>query len=523
MNHETSFSVTRPARALKLLPCLAALLGAANWIDAAAPAAAKEPTRDIRHGTRQLLLDDWVISRTSRLTKEIGKAIKNTNNPLIRRDQPWDRARADLYGSAVYDPVHERIQLFYAANNVPNGHEDRLAYAESYDQGNTWTKPLFDLIPFETHRRTNLVMLPPAQVMHGPCVFRDDHETDPAKRYKLLTSSYPDTAYLGIPRIYEHRGMFLYSIAKPQLPPGCGPPGMYVAYSPDGIHWPTPATYVTNMMSDTAQSAHWNSQLGKYVAYVRARTKNGRSVARMTSRDFEHWTKPQVVLEDATTQSLYSMGVTQYEGLHIGTPWIYDPASESRGGAVIWPELASSRDGIKWERQFPGQPLVPPGAPGSADSRQIRMASSLVVLDDRILLFYGQTNRPHEEVDMRIEIGMATLRLDGFAAWRATKDEGVLLSKPLRFQPGVLYINAQVEEGGHITVEVVNIDGQIRAGYEAAQCQASVGRDSIEIPVAWKNQTRIDLGVGETCRLRFLMKKARLYSFSVANEGGGSQ
>ncbi len=515
MNQQTSFSKTRPTNGLELLLCMVALLGAA------APAAAKEPTRDIRHGTRQLLLDDWVISKTSRLTKEIGKAIKHPNNPLIRRDQPWDRARADLYGSAVYDPEHDRIQLFYAANNVSNGHEDRLAYAESYDQGKTWTKPLFDLIPFETHRRTNLVMLPPAQVMHGPCVFRDDHETNPAKRYKLLTSSYPDTAYLGIPRIYEHRGNFLYSIADPPLPPDCGLPGMYVAYSPDGVHWQTPATYVTNMMSDTAQSAHWNSQLGKYVAYVRARTKNGRSVARMTSHDFEHWTKPQVVLEDATTQSLYSMGVTQYEGLHIGTPWIYDTASESRGGAVIWPELASSRDGIKWERQFPGQPLVPPGAQGSADSRQIRMSSSLVVLNDRILLFYGQTNRPHE-VDMRIAIGMATLRLDGFATWRATKDEGVLLTRPLRFKPGVLSINAQVEAGGHITVEVVNSDGKIRPGFEAAQCQAIVGRDSIEIPVAWKNQTSIDLGAGKTCRLRFRLKKARLYSFWVANEREGS-
>jgi hypothetical protein len=337
---------------------------------------------DLSHGVRQLFLDDEIVASSRFVIKVQGQVVKNPDNPVIRRDKPWDRGRTDLYGSAVYDPEHERIQLFYSANNVFKGHEDRLAYAESHDEGRTWKKPDFELIPFREHKKTNLVMLPPARVFAGPCVFRDEHEPDSAKRYKMFTSSYPDTAYLGIPRIYEHRGQFLYGIKDAKLPEDCGKPGMYVAYSSDGIHWNEPAKWFSDMMSDTTQSAFWDSRLKRYVAYVRARTANDRSVARMESLDFETWSKPQVVLEGSPTKSLYSMGVTQYQGIYVGTLWIFDPVSESKDGPVIWPELAVSRDGIVWSRPFEGEMFVPTGPDGSNDSKQIRMSASLVVRDE---------------------------------------------------------------------------------------------------------------------------------------------
>ena len=334
---------------------------------------------DISGGQRQLFLDDWLVAESANVQRVPGMVEKHAGNPVIRRDKPWDASRCDLYGNVVYDAEHNRLQLFYSANNVPNGHEDRLAYAESMDGGATWAKPELDILPYKEHARTNLVMLPPAFVFAGPCVFRDMHDPDPAKRYKLFTSSYPDTAYLGIPRIYTHRGQFLWQDYDAALPEGCGAPGMYVAYSHDGFHWQCSGKPFSNMLSDTTQSAFWDKGLGKYVAYVRARTENGRSVGRMESRDFETWNEPQIVLEGTQAQSLYSMGVTPYEGVYIGTPWIFDQPSEAAGGPVIWPELAFSRDGVAWQRLFPGTPLVPTGPAGSADFRQIRMAASFAV------------------------------------------------------------------------------------------------------------------------------------------------
>ena len=471
-----------------------------------------EPVRDISDGSRQLFLDDWLVASATNIERVQGSPTKHPDNPIIRRDKPWDQGRADLYGNGVYDPENERIQLFYAANNVFEGHEDRLAYAESRDGGETWIKPELGLIPFGEAQNTNLVLLPPSQTMHGPCVFRDEHEADPAKRYKLFTASYPDTAYLGIPRIYEHRGEYLYATEDAQVPDGCDLPGLFVAYSPDGIHWPTTPVRVSDMLSDTTQRAFWDDRIQKYVAYIRARTANDRSVARMESDDFETWGAPEVVLEGTPEQCIYAMGVTQYEGLYVGTPWIFDRGSEAAGGPVIWPELAVSRDGRSWDRPFPGQPLIPNGPAGSGDSRQIRMSASMVVLEDKILLLYGQTDRPHV-VDMRVEIGAATLRLDGLAAMEAGETEGTILTNPLRFERGRLHVNASVDGGGYVKAELLH-DGAVVRGYDLARSRA-VTTDSLSAPLTWKNRGTVPAADEGEWRIRFSLRNASLYSFWI--------
>lgn len=470
---------------------------------------------ELIHGVRQLFLDDEIVASSNHVKKVQGQVVKHPDNPVILRDKPWDKGRADLYGSAVYDPEHQRIQLFYSANNVFKGHEDRLAYAESHDEGRTWNKPEFDLIPFGKNQKTNLVMLPPARVFAGPCVFRDEHEPDAAKRYKLFTSSYPDTAYLGIPRIYEHRGQFLFGIKDAKLPENCGKPGMYVAYSSDGIHWNEPAKWFSSMLSDTTQSAFWDSRLERYVAYVRARTAKDRSVARMESLDFETWSEPKVVLEGSPTKSLYSMGVTPYQGIYVGTLWIFDPVSESKDGPVIWPELAVSRDGIRWTRPFEGEMFVPTGPDGSNDSKQIRMSAALVVRDDEIVMLYGQTNRPHRSVDMRIDIGMAYLRLDGFAAISAeAHQEGSILTKPLISESGQLYVNADVSSGGYIKAELTDKNGNTLPGYELTSSKGITG-DNLRAPMLWKDHVDILRNPDEAVQIRFVLKNAKLYSFWV--------
>ena len=133
--------------------------------------AAPEPdVCDISDGRRQLFLDNWLVGESRNVQRVPGRVEKHAGNPVIQRDKPWDASRCDLYGNVVYDAEHNRLQLFYSANNVPNGHEDRLAYAESLDGGATWTKPELDILPYKEHARTNLVMLPPAFVFAGMCL-----------------------------------------------------------------------------------------------------------------------------------------------------------------------------------------------------------------------------------------------------------------------------------------------------------------------------------------------------------------
>ena len=390
--------------------------------------------------------------------------------------------------------------MFYGTMSKPGIHDDRMAYAESRDGGRTWTKPEFDLVPYGEHKLTNILLEPRCQLLAGPCVFRDEHDPDPSRRYKLFVSDYQ-------PR----------SDGRPHEP------GTYVCFSPDGIHWDVSEyNRVLPLKSDTAQSAFWDERLGRYVAYVRIRSYGWRSVARTESEDFEHWSSPELVF--ATGERIYSMGVTPYQGIYIATPWVYwfpdtmGPPQDS----VMSPLLAMSRDGWAWQlatrlRHCQEEPLlplpeeeyIPTGPPGSRDATMIRMSSSLVVLEDRILFFYGQTNDAHG-AEMGAEVGMASLRLDGFVAMVASGERvGRLLTKPFVLAGAKLYINAAVEENGSITVVLLDEAGKPVPGFRSA----SIRGDSVKLPVAWRENANLSQLCGKTIRLKFMLTKAKLYSF----------
>jgi hypothetical protein len=472
---------------------------------------AAEPTVCNIGGARQLFLDDWIVAQTVNVVRQPGEAIKHAGNPIIKGDKPWDQGRCDLYGSAVYNPASKQLQVFYSAVSSPS-HDDRLAYAVSNDGGATWSKPDLGLIAFNGDSHTNIVLNPTdGCYLSGPSVFFDAHETDPSRRYKLLTSEYNN-----VNRI-KRRG-FVYADPTIQTSASKSKSGMYVAFSPDGIHWTRPTTEpFSALVSDTEQSVFWDAALGKYVAYVRAFPGESfpggpRSVGRMESNDFVTWSEPQTVLRDPANREIYSMGVTPYQGMYIGTPWIYDPNAkgDTPTKRVMWPELAVSRDGMAWLQPFPGKPLIPTGPPGSADFAQIRMASSLVVLDDRIVLIYGQTDRGHV-ADMRVDAGMATMRLDGFAAMTAGRSGGSILTKPLTFAGKRLAINAQTKDQGLVVVELHDATGKTIDGFSKSD---PFRGDALRHVVTFNGNPDVSTLAGKPIAVRFQLADAKLFSFA---------
>jgi len=454
-----------------------------------------------RIGTkRQLFLDNWIIDKTDNLERRVEKPVKYADNPVLQRDKPWDASRCDLYGSMVWNAQAEKLQLFYSAVSTAEYHDDRLGYAESIDFGHTWIKPEFDFIPFGKHKKTNLILLPQCQFMAGPCVFRDEHDSDPSRRYKLFTSDYGGRQD-GYP---------------------CET-GMYVACSADGIHW-DPSAYkrILPLVSDTAQCAFWDERIGKYVGYVRKKPKlYGRSVARTESVDFEHWSPPELCFKNTWRRAFYSMGVTPYEGIYIGTPWVLWRKCKDieKHDPVISPGLAVSRDGWAWQMVTDlgnREEFIPVGPEGSADHRQIRMSSSLVVLEDRILFAYGQTDRPHIK-DMRVEIGLATLRLDGFVAMVAGEKVGRLLTKPFVLKGNKLYLNAACDKNGSITAALLDENGKSLSGF-THECCVPIRSDKIKLPVTWRGNVNLRKLRDKTVRLELAVKKARLYSFWCENQ-----
>jgi len=69
----------------------------------AAPAPRPHPPIAIGHA-RQLFLDDLVVDALDGVRREQGTPLKPTANPVLRREYPWEAARCELYGSALWDP-----------------------------------------------------------------------------------------------------------------------------------------------------------------------------------------------------------------------------------------------------------------------------------------------------------------------------------------------------------------------------------------------------------------------------------
>jgi hypothetical protein len=480
--------------------------GEAEWERIAMTIAREQaPQGPLSIGTRrQLFLDDWLLESTARLQRVQGEATKSPLNPVLRREYPWEAARCELYGSAVWDPAGRRLQLFYSAMSRP--YEILMAYAESTDRGLHWRKPLLALVEF-AGQKTNVVY-PGRYSPHGPSVFRDEHDPDPARRYKLFTADFP------VPVTAEAQTR--------------GPAGIDVAFSPDGIQW-TPSArnpVLPGFISDTGQCAFWDADRGRYVAFVRMYIGGQRSVARTESSDFETWSSPVAVYLPSPADrernwQFYSLSVTPYQGLYVGLVWIFPalPASADwqADTPTTWPELVVSRDGFAWERPFFGAPFLAPGEPGSFDRRQIRTASSLVVLDDAILLLYAGSPHPHVAAHT-YDIGLATLRLDGFAALAAGAEEGTLLTRPLHFAPGPLHVNAQTGPGGSVRAEVCDAQGTPLPGYEAARCTPCSG-DATAAGLSWGLHATVPEASGAGLRLRFVLTNAKLWSFWIGAGG----
>ena len=399
--------------------------------------------------------------------------------------------------------------MWYQAYNDNGNFGGRRGYVNAYatsKDGVNWTKPNLGIYTWRDSTRNNMFLArkhSPGDD-HNPQVLHTPWEKDPRKQYKMIT--------------------FVYA-ANRRAP---SDEGYWGSYSPDGIHW---TDVVRNpVLPDTGDvgNFNWDPHKKRYMATVKIwatvprREGFRRCIGTTSTRDFEHWPYPELVLvPDEIDDSMhpgklgvqfYGLSSFAYEAGYIGFLWIFRTGS----GGQIYVQLVSSRDGVNWTRVEPTDGIrpaaLPNGPDGSWDAGCLFSASHPVVEGDTIKLWYGAWDKDHRAPDSAItgRVGLATLRKDGFASLDAGDTTGTVTTRLLKGLAGRLSVNAEAR-GGAVRAELLDADGNVVPGFSRDDCKAVSG-NGVDQSVAWKGQQRLPRS-NKPMRLRFVIKNAALYSF----------
>jgi hypothetical protein len=353
------------------------------------------------------------------------------------------------------------------------------------------------------------------------------------------------------------RGRFL-AMYLAHLPAVAGrvPQGLCLADSDDGIRWRArenqPA--LPRWWRDTANMFFYDTRLRRYVWYGRPAVHvtlpghANRLIGRAESEDLVHWSDERIVLdtddadadpwdlvdelafrpdraesraqiraritEDAAANAdkplvrgrnrqWYQITVFPVGGLYAGLATLYDIPS---GAATV--ELLHSHDGLDWRREPRRSPFLPE-YPGSF---MAFMSSPPVPVGDELWLYYSTSGRNHHGVPAPASraIRVGAIRRDRWVGYVAGDQEGELLTQPLVLT-GPPAINAEVQPGGFLKMEVLDPAGTVLEGYAFNQAIPFEG-DALAWQPAWSGNPPAETLVGRTVRLRLRGRRARIFA-----------
>lgn len=446
--------------------------------------------------------------------------------PMVGPEEPWETAFT-LHTTLLEDEGVFRLYYTVYGGQRETSYEEptsyMLLYAESSD-GQTWNKPRIGTVDLEGSKDNNLVYALNVS-MNRPVptatVFKDPSGT-PDERYKLI-----------------HRGV--------------QPDGDYCVYgatSPDGLHWtPIIEPVIPNYFSDTQIVARYSEEKGKYVGYfrgwtahVRGRIHGRRFIAYAETDDFKRWPKPRRIfstdMHDNPGADIYTNAYSPWPGADAHLMF---PAFFERQKDITEVRMLTSRDGMNWVAPS-REPIVPVGDPGTSGAPALDWQSgayagpSVVSLrPDEFSIPITPSSRTHNNKTNSPEnlyqeaypsvtggyvgyICRASWRKDGFTSLEA-ETEGAFTTVPFTFEGGNLKINAWTRFRGEIRVEVIDASeqtntfaGNITPGRSFEDCDPISGHRLLSHTVTWNGDADISALSGRTVRLRFRMKRARLYA-----------
>ena len=457
---------------------------------------------------------------------EIGTPVKKER--VFEANLPWELGMAH-YANVIED--QGKYKMYYISHMKRDKKKSVITpgetlefldlyvcYAESED-GIHWEKPALGICEYEGSYENNIVLRSMDKPEEGGFfdnffAFIDKNPNcPPEKRYKA-------TAYM------KHYKLGGYS-------------------SPDGIHWNFECIFDLEGKFDTLNVCWWDEKLHRYVAYVRDfhdipedgdLNRGIRDARRTESEDFIHWTKPELITFNETDDyPIYTNNVSRYyrnPDIYIGFPTRYEErlawndsfeelcGKEARKKQIeICPRYGltvtdcvfmASHDGVHFDKC--NEALFSPGYEfdanwlygncypayfmwetpvGDGENKELSML---------VGQYYSHSNSKYRDVYERY-----TLRIDGFACYRAKFSGNKVVTKPFIFEGNEMRINFSTSAKGSIYITIRDEEGN-----EAKTCE--LFGDKIDRRVRFEG-AELSSFAGKPVTLEFDMKDARLYAF----------
>ena len=460
----------------------------------------------------QFLMDDYMVEDRWKLTRTTAPVAKHLRNPVVVQDQPWEDA-IGAYPSVLYDEKSRKYRMWYQCFNLTNyfAHEGPsyyVGYAES-DDGFQWTKPHLEGFPFAGYPKTNIVTTgrgnrraSAMQVMLNP------DQSDPKKRFMMV--------YVG--------------------------DKVDMAYSPDGLHWSIVEKPILQYHSDFPNHLLWIPERELWFLYARPSIRangtgplpeglrhTGRRLALSVSKDLENWTQPRtIVYPDELVQPDYdNFYVFRRHGLFIA---LYSQMFQEEGNSEADMHVATSRDGIHWQRTWDRKPLVPRGPEGAPDHGLVEPGTSPPIdIGAYSLIYYYMSPAGQAAGTAETGVGVCRMRHDRYIGQQAANQTGYLLTRQFVLEGSKLRINCSSAAGPYqqesdgIRVAIIaapdfktretNMEKSI-PGFTLADSDRIV-TDNTSHVVTWKGNSDLSSLKGRAVYLRFQLKKATLYTFQI--------
>lgn len=475
-----------------------------------------------------LTIDDASIWATHQLKHRVATAIKHPE-PVFGLDAPWER-ETDLlnYLNMIYDEEEQLFKMWYVITTQSKDQYweggRRTAYATSKD-GIHWDRPILNLVEVNGSKQNNCII---PQMGSLTYTILHDPSDPPCRRYKMIfqvESSETRWARFHIP--------------------------LNIAYSSDGIHWDRPrhVNPITRGISDAGWGFFYDADRRKYSLFTRRVPNIPRCISLYESYDLVNWEDHGIILtagdehDPAEMYNLQGMTPFRYGDFCLGLlntqyslpnaesyevfnkPPAGYPGAERFGQLDI--QLCYSRDGRRWHRPADRTPLVPND---SDDSGTIFVPSSPpITRNGETLIHYLSVRNRHSDWSQRQELDkigwdlrqagtfkLARVPQDRWTSLDGDADGGWLITEPWG-PPLEVFVNADVEAGGSIAVEIVTPYGQPVKGYSRSEC-IPVTTSGMKQPIRWKiGRPPHELShqhIGGVC-LKFHVTRAKLYAYTL--------